>query len=79
MTGKVVIVSSVPGRIRGGMAHPRAAEHAFGAIGREALQEIAGDPVLTLVIGDLVTAENLGALLDANEKAWGGDKRLKAK
>ncbi|MGH2861664.1 MAG: hypothetical protein ACRDLT_09195 [Solirubrobacteraceae bacterium] len=80
--GKIVIVSSVPGRIRGGMAHPAAAEHAIGSIAREALQEIAADPRLTVVVGDLVTADNLGALLDANDKAWSGGEtkaRLKAK
>ena len=66
---KFVIVSVIPGRIRGGIAHPRAAEHALGALSREQLAEIAADPTLTIVRGELVTADTLGAFLDDADAA----------
>ena len=68
----IVIFSQIPGRHRGGMTHPHAAEYPMGSIGRKALEEIAGDPVLAIATGELVTTANLAALLDANDAAAKG-------
>jgi hypothetical protein len=66
---KLVIVSTIPGRHRGGMTHPQAAKYPLGSIGREALLDIARDPVLTMVRGELVTTATIDALLDASDAA----------
>ncbi len=69
MADKIIVFSTIPGRHRGGMTHPRAAEYPMGSIGRGALEQIAADPVLAIGAGELVTTATLAALLDANDAA----------
>lgn len=75
----IVIVSTIPGRHRGGMTHPHAAEYPLGSISRKSLEEIAADPVLSIATGELVTTANLAALLDANDAAAKSAPRKGAK
>ena len=75
MADKIVIFSTIPGRHRGGMTHPHAAEYPMGSIGRKALAEIAADPVLAIAVGELVTTATLDAALDANDAAGKPDRK----
>ena len=72
MADKIVIFCTIPGRHRGGMTHPHAAEYPLGSISRKALEEIAADPVLAIATGELVTTANLAAVLAANDAAAKG-------
>ncbi|MGH3265736.1 MAG: hypothetical protein ACRDNS_27505 [Trebonia sp.] len=74
MAEKIVIVSTIPGRHRGGMTHPQAAEYPLGAISREQLLDIVRDPVLTVAVGELVTTASLDDVLDRNDTAGGRRK-----
>lgn len=69
MAETLVIFSAIPGRHRGGMTHPAAAQYPLGAVSRKALEEIAADPVLAIARGELVTTATLAALLADNDAA----------
>jgi len=69
MAETIVIFCAIPGRHRGGLTHPAAAQYPLGALSRKALEEIAADPVLHIARGELVTTANLAALLADSEAA----------
>jgi hypothetical protein len=78
---KLIIVNRRPGMIRGGRSHPPVASYsaaeAVAAFSPEQLADIAGEPEMTVVVGEEVAVEQAAevtALLQAD-----ADKAPRAK
>ena len=57
--GLIHVFCARPGLRRAGVEHPTHTAHKRGAFTAEQLAEMVADPLLTVVVGDQVTAESL--------------------
>ena len=71
----VIVLCRRPGMFRAGVHHPAVAAHARGSFTKEQLLELIAEPEITLVIGVVVTAEAVSALLEEPADKTGGDRR----
>jgi hypothetical protein len=58
----IVILCRRPGMIRAGVSHPGVAVHAPGAFTADQMLELIAEPEITVVIGEVLSAEGVAAL-----------------
>ena len=59
----LIVVCHRPGLIRGGRSHPPVASYAPEDFTPEQFGELVAEPEIILVMGELVTEENISAVL----------------
>ncbi len=69
MAKSLIITSTVPGRRRAGGLFSGAMAFPLDRFDAGQLKEIAADPVLTIVIGDVLDADGVDAFVAGVEKA----------
>nr|WP_294547671.1 hypothetical protein [uncultured Rhodopila sp.] len=59
---RLVIACARPGLIRGGVRHPKVAEHLIGAFSPDQLRELLAEPEIAVVVGRPLTLDDVATL-----------------
>ena len=59
---RLVVACARPGLIRGGVRHPKLAEHLIGAFTPDQLRELLAEPEIAIVVGRPLTLDDVAVL-----------------